>query len=1578
MEYVDERPHSIMSDPLDLERNYSDDSSVFSGLAEASHQEEEEGDAENDEQQIYADDYDDEEEEDDLGRTQTMGTGSEMSDDIILHRRQYESDSQQTSSVMVMPKGIIRGPLGYGYNNSNSNIDNSTLLSHPDPTYSSSKMGGEGSSTEESDAYSSLLPEDAPTESTMTERSHRSRLREMPPMVDSDTAFGLSSTISSSQPPGHQETADGDGSYHSQHPDNNNQNNPWLGRNNTDAPLDKKNIIGHNNTELFPDSDTNTQMTWGSANDIPRPKGTVKLVSQVTFLGETKPTEKQTDRNQTRSRDSYQQRQQQQQQQQNEESRNPIEECPTDDSGSRIVDMLNDFEKHMDASLRSFQDDDDIINNNNQEDAAQVLSELQDAVPRRVKSEEDGAKAVLTPHKARKLQRILHKARKEVEILRDNNEQYKSEIEQMEEEHKSELKLIEDRTKQKLAELRSMYQEEIDKLVLEKDAAVIEAGRQAARYAESGKKQVSSMKKQLERLTATATATIKEKVEEAGRTAMAQKDKEIAARLGALRTSYENELQKVRKECDLRIKSEVEKAVSSVAQRVRLNQDVLVSELRENIENLRKERWTIETVLKAVKGNFEKHYPDEMILYAKKSEDFAGTARKLLDEGSSPSNGAEKDLKEVIETFAFLLECQEKKVASAQYLTEIEETKRERNEVYGQMRKELLLRHRAEMEHLRKERDDALEKLKVVEANFKNMGREKRFLEEKHRRAMENHRIQLERLKAEKEASLEMEKSRKDLAVAMATGQNQMRCSTVKPRDSTKLTVGKSDQEGIDMKQSDSSDASCNIPEPPTKNVTNLRVQSIEHQKYGFESASVRKARTFLVQHSPRDSPRFSPSQSTHRRSMNFSEKKAQFSDDSPIKSYDLVVTEKRGRPTKESEQETSHPLGASSERKESTIDVVNSSAENSNPNVTSNLETPDPDEVRPPPPKSALDPTAIPETRCSVDPLPDIKNSKSDLSNSSVRSRDTILSNLRNQAKKVKDAVDDSDVRDRIEPVGDVPDNEPSARRKSFAILRSFKNKKEIQRTDAASERTYNMNEQEDSSGLMTRSFRRARIIKNLFESNGSKNDESRRSRASLDESISSLHTNTGTMAVEDSKNNANEDLQTQWPDSGNSPEQVLDARQSKAFIESRTAETRKLPNVVDGSATVTKKPLNTLGMFVHAKKTKEFEADAPDRVATLDTMSSEINSNFGIESTKDTETSRTTNSQNGSQVGTESRVPSKEVRLGSASKASGSSSVHFNESSATHLNLKKPPLDGFQSSKEAIVTSASHINAKKRISEQVESSVVDSIFTMRNPSSESAANENAVPKTISVTSPTKRSSNATFTAAASASGHTLLTKPLGVTHSNKHQHHQNPEMVSNLTAGTSPTALSSDDDGLVYDSQAQMRKYPPLTDDEVSDDDSALESEDRYQTMDSPKKNFCRDYDIPLVASKSVDGSSEETRDTIVVQGQPIRGVHGNNHVGLASFRNSYARGKDLQETSSNAGSNVSEATTAITAHTRSVTFSNSSSRRATGNSLPLTAHHYDGGSSFRTSHTGTSGRFAALKARVRVRKEALHGGN
>lgn len=1530
-------------DPDDLERNYSDDSSVFSGLVDH------ECMVTHDCMPIMIDE---------LGSAQSIGKSNSESprESYPQQHREYEH-RESPSQVRANPKGILRKSL---------NDEKATKLK------SAASIKSRGSSMEESEVFS-----DDHTDSIRTDRSQRSMLREMPPMVDSDTLFGQNSvaensylgkhTSGSTTFPSANPSADslghyssggrsGSGGKGSTYQSDQSSSGPSSGSSMSELMSQVKTNSDNDSPSLFPDEDTFTQMTWASAQDMNRPKGTVKLVSSVTF------------QEQNQNPPEYRQKHP-------SETRQPIEETHSDDSSSRIVEILSDFEKQMDENLKIIQDD----NVDNQGD---VLSELQDVAPRRTKTEED--LPVLTPHKARKLQRILHKARKEVEVLRDNNEQYKSEIEQMEEEHKSELKLIDDRAKQKISELKSMYQDEMESLTREKDAALIEAGRQAARYAESGKKQVTSMKKQLEKLKATATATIQEKVGEAARIVMTKKDQEITARLGALRKSYESELEKVRKECDDRVRSEVESAVSSVAQRVRLNQDVLISELRDQIDKLRKERRTITDMLDSVKINFEKHYPDEMKLYVKKSQDFPGCARRLLENQISADNAADNVLKDVIETFAFLLEITEKKVSAEKDMTENEVSKKERAEVYAQLRKELLIRHKAEIEHFRKEKGEAQEKIKVLEESFRNLGREKRFVEDKHRKVMESHRLELEKIRTEKDAFLNIERSRKELALAVAAGERKLAAQSEdkethltklnpsqevglpaqlpysakhnKPREldsdfvaatgGVQLTVVGT---ATETAESDNSRPRCFSEHSRTSiSEHSMSHNGSEHSRAMWESASVRKARSFQ-----RKNPYLSPRHSSPRNRL------ALF--DEPVAAHD--PSNQNGKSTTTTDASVALELLYSQER-----------------NIPEMKE------------QEVLAAPATGQRRNSVDPSP--QANISDGLNISNRSKHTILSNLRIQSKKASDAEKEIPAFDpKLDPSGedltkvesDEFHHEAAMKRKGFAILRSFKANKETPRKDPAQMTSTSHGKEPEgkieSTNIMTRSLRRARSLKTYF--NPGKCDEGLpSSRQSLDGSVSSLQTSTGAGTAQEvlAADNAH-----RYSLSEDSQQNAIDARQSKKFLESNLGRTQTVAaiDVSEQLSKSAKKINNTLGLFVQSKHSN---------VPGGDTEPSQIRND--IESYDNN--SRSKRQNHGARSG-ETSLPATESDIIHERSSEESNIISQGDiddyeggcgplREASHLNLKQALP---QESHDERIKPSEHVTTKTaqldfnyingRKPGPVPENEVDTIFTMRN-SSEDSDTENAIPTVVSVPSPTKNSREIH-----GSSGHTLLCQPLSVKYARQSRHP--PRNISNLSGVTSETMPSSEEEGggLLFDSQAQMRKFPPLTDE--SDEDSAgAETQDKYETCDSPKLAGNRASGaldgnaIPLGISRGTDespidsiNSSEERRIPTVGQGLSIY-----RPPGLASFRptRQYLEDttrklrQDPSDATSTAGSSVSTATTTITAHTMKSSVIRApkgdgmySSRR----SLPST------NSTLTSSNHNPSGstRFAALKARVRVRR-------
>ena len=388
---------------------------------------------------------------------------------------------------------------------------------------------------------------------------------------------------------------------------------------------------------------------------------------------------------------------------------------------------------------------------------------------------------------------------------------------------------------------------------------------------------------------------------------------------------------------------------------------------------------------------------------------------------------------------------------------------------------------------------------------------------------------------------------------------------------------------------------------------------------------------------------------------------------------------------------------------------------------------------------------------------------------------------------------------------------------------------------------------------------------------------DGSLRSWRSLDESISSLQTF------------VNKDFR------------VLDSRQNKSSTVTREDFNQIIHNISDDGPSSIDRGTNTLGMFAHGKKHKQVENEQ-------ESMMSELVSE--VESKGD------------------AQIPSAQF-LHKAHDNKEKFQAFENEEVeplrelSTHLNFKKPPIsvDGSVKSK--------HLSGKKEsVSIDVLSGKKGSLpssvpFTpmlaTRNDSINSET-ENSVPTSIAVRPPANESITAV------ANGHTLLCKPLTVQQSKIYPQ----ETVSNLSGGT---FSSNDENEMVYDSHAQMRKMPPLTDD--SDDEESVACEqDKYQTIEpniSEDNSLSKDKNsVPIVDAK---------RSTY-------------RRSGLAAFRPTKS-----YDTISTAGSSVSEATTAVTGHTRkSISFLRDP-RRSRSNANKV-------------GSTGTK-RFAAMKARVRVRK-------
>ena len=255
-----------------------------------------------------------------------------------------------------------------------------------------------------------------------------------------------------------------------------------------------------------------------------------------------------------------------------------------------------------------------------------------------------------------KIQKNFQEAKAEIQALKDSNEQLMSEIEQQEEEFESEKKLLEERARQKVYDLKHMYQVEIDNLVREKDAAIVESSQQAVRYGESGRKQIESLKNQLEKVKSQANGLIRQKIEEAIKVIQAKKDQELSERVKALQKSYESKFEKIKMDRDIHVKNAVNQAVSLATRQFLTDRDRQIDEnvsihcrklelekeravrsvneaLEQNqrqITTLQEERHAMTQTLESIKENINKDYPEQIIRLKQKSNGSRGSPFKMF------------------------------------------------------------------------------------------------------------------------------------------------------------------------------------------------------------------------------------------------------------------------------------------------------------------------------------------------------------------------------------------------------------------------------------------------------------------------------------------------------------------------------------------------------------------------------------------------------------------------------------------------------------------------------------------------------------------------------------------------------------------------------------------------------------------------------------------------------------------------------------------------------------------------------------------------------------------------------------
>jgi hypothetical protein len=476
---------------------------------------------------------------------------------------------------------------------------------------------------------------------------------------------------------------------------------------------------GASSQDFLYNQDAST-MSYGSVNEFQRSAGVMKLVSNIHMMDGT-----------------------------DSESKNG-EDClelgspPTPEGSEEITNLFKAFERELDANLSEIADDD---NNNAEHDDSSPTSP--DILSRGVHSHENPRYS--SNHQSKELQSLLQQTRKEVEVLKETKEQLMSEIEQTEEEHKSEIKLVEERAKQKLHELKAMHQEEIDCLTQEKDAAIVEAGRQATQYVAGGRKQISTLKKQVEMIKLHTFEAVKKGVTEAAAIVKAKKDEEMTSRIEALRQSHESKLEQLRIENEKRVKNAIDEALASRNQPSEDEAPDIGPSTKSEAYLRRKEEAMLKALL-SVKEHLNKRYPMQMESLGDKTR-HTSNSRALPRIGDHDESPSEIVFKEVVEAFAHLLEESERKIASTQAEAINERAKKERNEIYIQARRDLIAKHRAELDYTRHQLLETVNKAAEFKESFvrlqqdlKIVFKEKRALQERFRRDAETHQSEVERL----------------------------------------------------------------------------------------------------------------------------------------------------------------------------------------------------------------------------------------------------------------------------------------------------------------------------------------------------------------------------------------------------------------------------------------------------------------------------------------------------------------------------------------------------------------------------------------------------------------------------------------------------------------------------------------------------------------------------------------------------------------------------------------------------------------------------------------------------------------
>ena len=321
---------------------------------------------------------------------------------------------------------------------------------------------------------------------------------------------------------------------------------------------------------------------------------------------------------------------------------------------------------------------------------------------------------------------------------------------------------------------------EVNRLMQEKDAEIEEARWQAARYADLGRKQVASLKRQIEEISQKSDSAVNVAIEEAVASSTKllnhQKDLEFQKQISAIRNAYESKIEKITTENAEKVKAAAESATRSTTANLMENIAILEKQLETErataLQTSRKQEKNFRDAINESKGAFdglakERKSIAKLLEYAEAKimasganvcdrinvDDMKPSSRYFeFDSDPGSLTDIEKKIVHVFQCYALVIESRDAErenlnLTKCQKEAELDELKTQ-NKLLIQSNFQLKQTHSSEIEKLQQQCNEADNRIQSLRTELETFGREKQLSEDKLRKAVENHRSELEKLES--------------------------------------------------------------------------------------------------------------------------------------------------------------------------------------------------------------------------------------------------------------------------------------------------------------------------------------------------------------------------------------------------------------------------------------------------------------------------------------------------------------------------------------------------------------------------------------------------------------------------------------------------------------------------------------------------------------------------------------------------------------------------------------------------------------------------------------------------------------